>query len=421
MPARRADRRSGAGATALALALLGMLASCAQMEPPLGGPEDVTPPYLLGTAPDSGAVGLGTVDRLEFLFSEKLTVMPAERLLQFFPPVDVAKSRWQGRRRLIVELQEPLPADTVVVVRLPAGYSDGHRVPAAAARTLVFATGDSLPDGRLRALVTLEGEPAAHASLELLGIPTDTLGAPPPEVLRRAAALDSSGVVTLDWLPVPGGPWNLRVFHDANRDGRVAENEPQRLWPGTWSLDGQKRVLDLGVLPLFKPGTPGRLLAPPPDAVWPATLLGWPEKLADDDAGFAPRHAGRPARGTVPVSSADTTVWSEAGPGLTRLILFADVDGDSVLSALPDSSAADTVLWTWEPFAVVDSLEIEPGRPLHFFLPGPPDSTRPCLTAPPRRGGTAPGDSLAAAPGDSLAAAFPDSAAPPPAPEPEEE
>jgi len=408
MKARRGDRRHRAGAAAFALALAALLGACAQVEPPRGGPEDVTPPRLLATTPDSGAVGLDDVRSLEFLFSEKLTVQPAERLLQFYPPLEVAKSRWKGRRRLTVELRAPVPEDTVVVAFLPAGYRDGHGVGAVRSRTLVFSTGDSLPPGRLGALVTLEGEPAGRAALELLAAPGDTAGAPPPEVLRRAVAADSSGHVSLDWLPVPGGPWTLRVFNDENGDGRLADNEPQRLWPGTWTLGPDLPARDLGLLALFKPNTPGRLLAAPPPAPWPAPLLGWPETIGEEDRGFTPAHARRKARGTVPAQS-DTTVWPAAGPGLTRLILFADVDGDSVLSALPDSSAADTVLWTWEPFAVVDSLEIEPGRPLRLALPAPPDTVAPCLVAPPARPAAASADSLAAAPGDSLA--------PPPTPE----
>ncbi|MCB1150447.1 Ig-like domain-containing protein, partial [bacterium] len=171
MTARRDDSRRRTGAAALVLSLLALLAacvllpSCAQVEPPLGGPEDETPPQLLATVPDSGAVGLGEVRSLEFLFSEKVALVPAERLLRFYPDVEVAKTRWQGRRRLIVELAEPLPADTVVVVELPSAYKDNHGVTADRHRTLVLATLDSLPTGRVRALVTLEGEPAGRAAL----------------------------------------------------------------------------------------------------------------------------------------------------------------------------------------------------------------------------------------------------------------
>ncbi|MCB1151076.1 hypothetical protein KDK88_05975, partial [bacterium] len=140
----------------------------------------------------------------------------------------------------------------------------------------------------------------------------------------------------------------------------------------------------------------------------------------DDDRGFHPSHSRRQAKGTRPAAPADTTVWDAAGPGLTRLILFADLDGDSVLSALPDSSAVDTVTWTWEPFAVLDSLDVEPGRPLTVLLPALPDTVAPCLEAPPARPTPAVPDSLAAAPQDSLTTAPGDSLAAP-APQPEED
>ena len=43
-----------------------------------------------------------------------------------------------------------------------------------------------------------------------------------------------------------------------------------------------------------------------------------------------------------------------------RAIFFVDLDGDSLLSAFGDP--ADT-LWALEPWAMVDSLDVEPGLP----------------------------------------------------------
>ena len=42
--------------------------------------------------------------------------------------------------------------------------------------------------------------------------------------------------------------------------------------------------------------------------------------------------------GLAACAPGDTSVWHEAGPGLTRLILFVDLDGDSLLSALPEEA-----------------------------------------------------------------------------------
>ena len=81
-------------------------------------------------------------------------------------------------------------------------------------------------------------------------------------------------------------------------------------------------------------------------------LLGWVAKVAEEDTGFVPVHAGGGAK-PQRIAVGDTTVWEKAGPGRVRAILFADLDGDSLLSALPDSAAVpDTVLWRWEPYAV---------------------------------------------------------------------
>lgn len=394
----------GWGISVLVVAIY-LAASCATMEAPGGGPEDKTPPELVLTMPDSGSVGLASVDRLVFEFSEKVQPVPAERLLRFYPDLEVRSSHWKGRRRLTVELVEPLPADTVIVVELTAGYSDMHRVQAPTTRIVVLATANTLPEGRLRALVLLDGQPSPKAVAELHPVPHDSVtwsyGAWVPQNPLRRAVADSTGWFSLDWLPVPGGPWLLRLFADNNGDLRPQENEAQRLWPQTWSLSEDHVQPTLDAFELYAPSTPGSLVAVSLDSTWNAPVHGWTEKIADTDTGLVYEHRLRPDKGQIPVSRSDRTIWEGAGPDLCRLVLFADLDGDSLLSALPDSSAVDTVAWWWEPHALVDSVTVEPGRPRSIQLPAMPTDRKPAWE-PPSPALMLPDSTLTAAVSDSL-------------------
>jgi len=396
-------------------AALSLCLACATVEPPGGGPVDETPPYVTAMSPDSGAVGLETLDRIELVFSEKVDPRAAQRFLETYPPLEIRKTRWHARKRVEILLEKPLPADTVIILEIAPGYPDVHRVPMKTAWRVPIATADSLPGGRITGRLVKDGEPVANGVVELYAVPPESLTWDRQPLLRRAAA-DSLGRFSLDWLPAPSGPYLLHAFADKNNDFRVAETEAQRLLPGEFMLTG---TLDVGAHVLYAPNTPGRLVCVPPDSLAPdAPVFGWPLRIAESDTGFVPDHQRRAPPGLAEAAFGDSSVWDPAGPGLTRLVLFVDMDGDSLLSALPtdtlvaaiaDSTGApvDSVVWMWEPYALADSLTIEPGLPAAFEFPPLPETLRPCPTPPPPV--RAPVDSLAAAVADSLAATPPDS------------
>jgi len=381
---RTGDHIRGRRAATAALALLVcLLAACATIEPPQGGPVDVTPPDVVSVTPDSGTVGLTGLDRIEIEFSEKVNPAPAVRFVHFYPDIDVKGTKWSGRRRATITFHAPLPPDTVIVVEIPKGHTDVHRVKSVTSRRYPLATTDSLPGGAITGLLMFEEEPAAWAVVELYLVPPDTLEYFQQDLLRRTEA-DSTGHFALPWLVVPGGPYLLRAFVDNNEDLRPAENEPQRLLPLNVSISIESPVVDVGRHVIYSPQTPGRLLGQLVAAVDTRALFGWTEKIAEADTGFVPRHATRTPSGQAGVTPGDTTIFDPTGPGLVRAIVFADLDGDSLLSALPDSTVLpDSVIWRWEPYATVDTLTVEAGLDLFSLISAPGDSLRPCATPPP--------------------------------------
>jgi hypothetical protein len=259
----------------------------------------------------------------------------------------------------------------------------------------------------------------AGGVVEIIAAGPDSVPLPERPVLRRAVT-DSSGAWRLSWLPATGERWLLRAFDDPNNDRRAAESEAIRLWPDTLSLTGLQPRLNAGLRVVYRPTTPGQLvgqLAGRPDSV--GAVMAFVLAIAETDTGHVPV-AQPPGSGTgqaVPDTGSFTLV--EAGPGLVRAVFFVDLDGDSLLSAF--GQPADT-LWSLEPWALVDSLEVEPGLPTTLPAPAWPDTLTPwpapvapdtALALPDSLAALV--DSLTATALDSLAAAGLDSLAPQPA------
>ncbi|MBU1071907.1 Ig-like domain-containing protein, partial [bacterium] len=314
MAAGRRIRRDRAAAAALALAIC-LAAACATIEPPGGGPADLTPPAVVRVHPDSGTVGLAGLHEIEISFSEKVDPLPAPRFVHFYPPLEIKGTKWRGRRRATIEFRDPLPPDTVIVVEIPRGFADVHRVKSARSRRYPLATADSVPSGTISGRLSFEDGPAVGAVVELYAVPPDTLEYFRQDILRRTEA-DSTGRFVLPWLAVPGGPYLLRAFLDHNGDQRPSDNEPQRLLPVEISLSAKVPAAEAGAHTLFDQRTPGRLLGIMDSlAAGDRALFGWTHKIADSDTGFVPLPAQSPPPGRTAVLPGDTTVFTPAGPG----------------------------------------------------------------------------------------------------------
>ncbi|PID79242.1 hypothetical protein CSA17_03935 [bacterium DOLJORAL78_65_58] len=360
------------------------LASCAVVEPPPGGPVDNIPPYLMSVQPDSGSTGLGEVKELRFRFSEKMERANSFSWLYFFPDQRVRKTKWKGATEAIVYLEEPLPADTLVVVEVAGAMRDAHKVKNKRSRRFPLATADSIPDGSLAGILIFEEKPLQDGVVELYGLQPDTLEYFRRPMIRRTVT-DERGAFVFHWLPVPSGPYLVRAFQDKDNNLRPGESDPQRLLPDTLLVDATAGMANLGVTTLYAPTTPGRLLADPFAAPsWDGAVGAWAMAVTESDTGFYPEPvaAGRGDFGWL--SPAEGGVLKEVRPGVNRVISFVDVDGDSAFSVVPDtllahargiaSTAADSVSWFLEPWVVTEGVELEPGLAARFQVPAWGDS-----------------------------------------------
>ncbi|MFO7652968.1 MAG: Ig-like domain-containing protein [Candidatus Krumholzibacteriia bacterium] len=423
-----ADRRRRPGrawAGPFLAAGLALVLACAQPGAPPGGPEDVTPPVLAAVQPESGAVGLRDVTELRFTFSEKMDRRPADQWLVLYPRVAVNKTSWQAARTAVVELQEPLPPDTVVVVELRPGMADMHRVKNPRGRRFPVATTDTLPSGSLGGTLVFEDKPLAQGVVELYAVPPDTVRWFQQDVLRRTET-DSTGRWRLRWLAVPSGPYLVRAFVDRDGDLRMRESDPQRLLPDTMRVARDDPRVDVGVVTIYAPTTPGTLRGVVDSALADrGPVLGWVEAIAEDDTGWAPEPQLAAPSSLRPVEPGSETEFERAGPGPVRLILFADQDGDSLFSVMPADtavagapvdSAGRPARWWFEPHAMADSIQVEPGLEADFRSPDAWRLRVPWFGEAPRdttlEAGAAAADTSAAVPGGVAAPADTLNAAP---------
>lgn len=370
------------------LALL--LGACAQVEAPPGGPQDLTPPRLAGSLPDSGSVGLQDQRTLRLTFTEKMTRAPAEGWLHFYPPQRIRHTSWNGTREAVVELAEPLPPDTLIVVEVAAALQDAHKVKARESRRFPLATGDSIPSGRLTGALVLGDSAVTTGVAELYPLGPDSLEYFRRPLLRRVVT-DRTGRWTFDWLPVPGGPWLVRTYADADRNLRPGEREAQRLLPDTLSLTAGRPQLSTGALTLYKFGDPGHLRVPAFDARgWRGAWYAWTQTVAEADTGWTPAPTSPvPRRGRPgPLLSTADSRLDGVPSGNLRVVFFADVDGDSLLGfvgadtlraaapggVLPDSLTAARYL---EPWWLVESVTVPPGLEATVAVPASPPTLTP--------------------------------------------
>lgn len=346
---------------------------------------------------------MGPIDELEFGFSEKMDRQDAYRWLTLYPRRTIRKTSWKGARVARVRLEEPLPADTTVVVELAPGMRDAHKVPQATGRTFVFATGDSIDAGELTGNLVLDEMPLPGGVVEIIPAGPDSVRVEQRPVLRRAVA-DSTGHWRLRWLSGDGHPWLLRAFEDGNGDLRAGEGDAQRLFRDTLRLTAAESPRDLGVRVLYAPSTPGEItgfLAQRPAVAGP--VIGLSFAFLEVDTGFVASPQEWGARSGKAIPDTGAFVLEQVPPGLARAVFFVDLDGDSLWTALGDS--ADT-LWTLEPWALVDSILVEPGLATAIPAPVWPDTLTPwpspLFSAQPDSS-VAAADSLMSAPTDSLA------------------
>lgn len=199
--------------------------ACAKIEPPPGGPPDLTPPHLVATRPDSLTQTASFSGDAEFRFDEVISeggsanqglgTGDLEKLVILSPAVRFPRVQWR-RTRITVRPGEGWKPNRVYRVELLPGVTDLRRNVSKEGKVLTFTTGAPLPDRVLEGLVVdwTTNRPAPQALVEALL---------EPDSLPYRSLTDSSGRFSFG--PLPKGDYLVKGVLDQNHDFRPGERE----------------------------------------------------------------------------------------------------------------------------------------------------------------------------------------------------
>lgn len=207
----------------LTAALVLALGACAQPGAPPGGPPRHVPAKVLSIAPDSGATN-AKVKEVDIIFDEVLSEKPAAQnatdlsgLALISPSDGPAHVGWH-RQRLSIKGKHDFLPNTAYTVTLMPGIADLHGNVIKTPLTIVFSTGDSIPNTSIAGIAFdwVAGRPIPNPMVEAIKRPDSTV------YLARG---DSLGGFVL--AHAPAATYTLRVWNDANNNRLI---DPHELW-----------------------------------------------------------------------------------------------------------------------------------------------------------------------------------------------
>ncbi|MBN1782346.1 Ig-like domain-containing protein [bacterium] len=123
------------------------LLSCAKEGFPPGGPADKSPPEVVRTLPEMGAVRVDPGTQVELWFSEGVKPVTGKDAVFISPnPGGRIRLKWSSKK-LRIRFPEPLQINRTYVVTLGTGIRDYRNNPMVRSYSLAFSTGDSLDQG----------------------------------------------------------------------------------------------------------------------------------------------------------------------------------------------------------------------------------------------------------------------------------
>ena len=207
----------------LTAALVLALGACAQPGAPPGGPPRHVAAKVDSIIPDSGATRVKAKE-VQILFDEVVSEKPAAQgandlsALALISPSDGEVHVGWHRKRLSIHGKHDFKPNTAYTVTLLPGLADLHGNVIKTPITIVFSTGDSIPNTRIAGIAFdwVAGKPIPNAMVQAIQRPDSTV------YLARA---DSLGGFVL--AHAPAGTYTVEAWNDANNNRLI---DPHEVW-----------------------------------------------------------------------------------------------------------------------------------------------------------------------------------------------
>ena len=181
----------------------GILAGCANMVTPTGGPKDVTPPRVTEAKPENRSVNF-IGKKIEITFDEYVTLENANQNVLVSPPLTNKPDIKLNNKTLVIRFKEELKPNTTYTIDFGAAVKDLHEGNVFKDYRYTFSTGEVL-DSLSIAGVVLDAEtkkPVEDMQVSLYDCESDSLFDQPT---RRApdyiAKTDKEGKFRVNGLP----------------------------------------------------------------------------------------------------------------------------------------------------------------------------------------------------------------------------
>ena len=206
----------------MAVVACAMLAACASIGSPEGGPRDYTPPQVVKTTPEAGSLNFKG-DKVEIIFDEIVNLKDQQKKVIISPaPKSQPMIRTVGKK-VTIEFRDPLEENTTYVIDFSNAIEDNNEGNQLDGYTFAFSTGDVIDTLAVSGIVLRANdlEPMQHVIVGLHSNLDDTAFTNIP--LERVSRTNDRGQFTIRNLKP--GSYHVFAVNDMDGDYRMARTE----------------------------------------------------------------------------------------------------------------------------------------------------------------------------------------------------
>ena len=206
----------------LAAAVGLLLAACASIGSPEGGPRDYTPPQVMKTSPEPNSVNFKG-NKVEITFDEIVNLKDQQKKVVISPaPKTQPLIRTVGRK-VTVEFRDPLEENTTYVIDFSNAIEDNNESNQLDGYSFAFSTGETIDTLAVSGIVLRANdlEPMQHVVVGLHSNLDDSAFTSLP--LERVCRTNDKGMFTLRNLKP--GTYHVFALNDVDGDYHMARTE----------------------------------------------------------------------------------------------------------------------------------------------------------------------------------------------------